>query len=1365
MAVKVPDLGAILAASGGPFELDRDLGDSTHPLALFPVRLETRFFGTELRVRVYPDKVHLDSHDPALSANERLWGRRYWELEWQAGSDDGMLRAAWRMVASRLGPERAAWVVRALRPTNPGDRPAGTPVFPDLGDPAEIARTPLVRLLPDRWVATAYAGGAAVAAVAGNDITHDLAIGPDLEADVTIDDEVAAVDEGMRWMVDFDRAEQVGMALRMRLPTAEVDVLLVVGTSDGDRSADVAAQLDAHHVADGLAFLPPGSPTNNSELGRTPYQAPDPQHDLSFADELLAGEPAAGSNAARAQWAFGVSSFEHASGAGDLTERVARAMTRALWPTTWGYFLTQMIGFDGTGLTLGGVEQARTHATEHVRAGGPLPVLRIGRQPYGVLPVTSLDSWVGAGLDESFRDLLVRLRGEVWRPASFAAPRVGRTDDASVDLATVLEAAGLSTSYRVRNTMGLHFLQHLRAFLGEDLPSFVWPNLVELTSQQTSRVGIGFVPALAHTAHEGVARTVTAPLVGDPAYVADLLAVTDPDTVTDLPDEAQPLLRVLLRPALLREPTAATARAVDPADPALLRDTELVDLLPGSAPTPTWSWIRRQQVSGRPAADLAGDDPSLADFRAALRTLAGTDAATLERHLAETLDAASYRLDAWITSLATRRLAEMRTARRRGLQVGGYGWVENLRPATPGPAVDDVPDEPGPLTTPADDPGFIHAPSLNQASTAALLRNAHLSHGGERSSPYAIELTSARVRLAKQLFEGVRQGQPIGALLGYSFERTLHNAGLDDLVDDFRALAPLPGAATPSGVRRLVVDGLLLARMWNDDPDQVIAPGDPRHELAAKVLDTLEDAVDAAADALHAEGAFQMVRGNPARAASSLDAVSTGQVPPPDLAFLRTPRTGTGLTHRVALFVDADPGPDPAGWAPRDSSPRAKADPALHAWAGRLLGSAVGVSARVEEPSPDGEVTAVHDVTLTSLGLTPIDLVWATGGVDGQPPEVVARLQAEAGVAGRVDLSRAAGGLGDLVEVAARTQRLLAGARPLHGADLQPPHADPALGQDLDELESRVVAAETSLRTARDRLRQAVDDGGVAGIREAMWGAAAFGVPGAVPTPGAGTGTAQASAVLAEVSRRLDGVDDDGDRSARLLARLRTVFGAGFLALPRFTAANADDLAGSVADAALGGDDPLAAYTWLQRMERVRPPLSRMTRPLRHSQILGHESLDLRVAQVPHVAGQRWVGLDLVPGADPVDGAASLVLQSAPEDFTGSLCGLLVDEWTELVPRREETTGVAFQLDPPDASAPQAILLAVPPVVGEPWTVGRLNRVLLETLDLTRLRAVNPAALGDVAHFLPATYLAFNPRGDAVTSDLNLLTQTSPGGS
>src|ERR1700682_1525022 len=45
------------------------------PIALFPIRIETRFFGApgrggELRIRVYPDEILANSHEPGLTPTE-----------------------------------------------------------------------------------------------------------------------------------------------------------------------------------------------------------------------------------------------------------------------------------------------------------------------------------------------------------------------------------------------------------------------------------------------------------------------------------------------------------------------------------------------------------------------------------------------------------------------------------------------------------------------------------------------------------------------------------------------------------------------------------------------------------------------------------------------------------------------------------------------------------------------------------------------------------------------------------------------------------------------------------------------------------------------------------------------------------------------------------------------------------------------------------------------------------------------------------------------------------------------------------------------------------------------------------------------
>jgi len=144
---------------------------------------------------------------------------------------------------------------------------------------------------------------------------------------------------------------------------------------------------------------------------------------------------------------------------------------------------------------------------------------------------------------------------------------------------------------------------------------------------------------------------------------------------------------------------------------------------------------------------------------------ADVDPSAYDSAVREALDVFSHRYDAWVTSLAARRLDEMRAVKPSGVVIGGYGWVEDLAPRTD-------------LTPAAAPPGFdnlftsprqhyVHAPSLHHAATAAVLRAGYDSH--QESEALGVNLTSRRVRTADWLAAGVRNGQTLGALLGYRF--------------------------------------------------------------------------------------------------------------------------------------------------------------------------------------------------------------------------------------------------------------------------------------------------------------------------------------------------------------------------------------------------------------------------------------------------------------------------------------------------------------------------------------------------------------------------------------------------------------------
>ncbi|MCB1790791.1 MAG: hypothetical protein KDJ24_10880, partial [Gammaproteobacteria bacterium] len=54
------------------------------PIALFPVRLETRYTSTSLQIRIYPDAVNIKAHSEGLTETEQAAAKAYWQAAWDA---------------------------------------------------------------------------------------------------------------------------------------------------------------------------------------------------------------------------------------------------------------------------------------------------------------------------------------------------------------------------------------------------------------------------------------------------------------------------------------------------------------------------------------------------------------------------------------------------------------------------------------------------------------------------------------------------------------------------------------------------------------------------------------------------------------------------------------------------------------------------------------------------------------------------------------------------------------------------------------------------------------------------------------------------------------------------------------------------------------------------------------------------------------------------------------------------------------------------------------------------------------------------------------------------------------------------------
>lgn len=872
--------------------LDRDLGrlvaglvDRTDPcdaspavpLVLLPVRIETRMAGggSVLRVRIRPDEVHVDSLVRTLTDSEVSAGHDYWRAMWV----DAASTTAWGGLQEAAGQRRAPWVAHATTPRNLADLGTGDPDFP--ATPDEVSNGIVARCLPDQFVVRVVPRGGAPITVTGRPVPHDLPVSPLALGDQELADPATMlaglpVPAGAEWTVDFEAAVAVGLAVEVELPagTARLDRVVAVGTRrsiDEDTNAEDFVQLlTSHRFTDGMSLLAAGTPTNNADAERSPHR------DGVTVTPPPTTPPTPSGATSRIAAVLGVDAQPIADLLGDdpvsTLDETEQAANTALWFASWEQVLRKFEDAEVPGVESSGIEAARQFHRDHVRGAGPAPTLRVGAQPYGVLPVTDLQRWAPRR-GETTAGLvgLVTTTLERWIRRSGVVPRVRPGDSVSDDdLLEILGMSPVATGVRARPAADGPVVEGFAAPTGADA-SVVRAEMqvarVILSQYLGDRAALVEPPSL----HQE-SRTIALPLVADrdAEVVEQILA----GRTTKVDSVLQALLHVAWEEASRNRVRAAPDEFVPSILDLVGVDAEIRELALGATVgvaggagagaggglmdvEPARFFQAAEQVRSvrhfdeQPAGtvSLAALEPlpeartsmaqvalSLADtnearwigsvavaglltaigarneVRSAMQTLTASPIDERRIAVGHALDVASHRVDAWATGLATSRRSALGKDTPVGMTLGAFGYVEDVRLGPAG----------------REPEGWLHAPSSGHAVTAGILASAHRSNIGAKDGqhPFAIDLSSRRGVQLRRILEGVQAGQPIGALLGYQVERALTGSAARFQLS-LRELAPMStdelGAAAgqPEGQARAaaadVVDGVALLRAFPVD--------------------------------------------------------------------------------------------------------------------------------------------------------------------------------------------------------------------------------------------------------------------------------------------------------------------------------------------------------------------------------------------------------------------------------------------------------------------------------------------------------------------------------------------------------------------
>ncbi len=776
---------------------------------------------------------------------------------------------------------------------------------------------------------------------------------------------------------------------------------------------------------------------------------------------------------------------------------------------------------------------------------------------------------------------------------------------------------------------------------------------------------------------------------------------------------------------------------------------------------------------------------------------------TTEEHeqlkaIREIIDLNSYRLDAWASSLANTRLKEMRQKKSSGIYFGAYGWLENLEKDTKRivkktTMLDENRDDEG---------GIIHCPSPAQSLTATIFKNSYLSHEDkeEISNPFTLNLTSDRIQKSERFMEGIRQDQPIEALLGYQLERMLHDQGLNAEIYVLREMYPLDvniinrADNNPNvGFKQLsVIDGLkiieakrknLLPSSLNGTSDKVIA-----------CVAQLEDTLDGSLDHLFFEAGFQLTQRNLSQSAAAMDAAK-GTIAPPITDSLKTKIPGVGIQHKLVYIF-----PTPTKNYTVDTC-KPFIEPAIEEWLKVQLGDFKKIGCIVELIDEDGEVKDINPIKLSELKISYQDFLYMSehevaDGASELEMYIINKLPVfDTKLTYRITEQAPEGcqPLAQALEVARYIFQLLSKSRGIKIADIVQEEEYEQAWESLNKIKSqRFVPLLRELKKWKNNPNTYNEQLAKLAITEAIRAWITKTDIDLIKLEQEITQLiTKLEAALADFDDKSEAKVDFYQTFQVLEQAAKILFGKAFILLPPVAiAANLNMLLSDEVQDRLIGNNVLVGdnlwgqeriQTWIQELAQVKENVENFEewQMVKNAwKDSSDQASKYQIVQFPTGISYPWLGLskheirDLLesfvyenvevykaPDENtpyPVDGqeyypdgSDCLVLYSDTTiDFNQTQFGIVIEEFVEHIPDERLDTGLSFHYNGPNSESPQALLLAVSSPLSrdsDSWNEDKLRDIIYDTMDLMKIRLIDLDAMQDYGYILPMTNLMHIP--------------------